>query len=378
MAFAVWICDVTTVTALGPDLDTFWQRLLEGRSAIAPIERFQTEGYTSRYAASIKELNGSGTRSAFHYLLTHLINDMAPVPTDASLYTATAKSGIDNMERWRCGEASEPSDVLVSAVAEEVSGRLGLEDSGTNISAACASSAIAVAKGAALIAAGYADSVLIFCLDLVTEFVFSGFSALGALSAAPCMPFDLERTGLSLGEGAGALLLMSAQRAKKEGRPHLGTIAGWGVASDAFHVTAPDPDASGLLLAVGEAMKRARLKTESISAVCAHGTGTVYNDHMELTAFDRLFEDRALPVYSIKGAVGHTLGAAGGIEVAVGLKALENGIAPPTAGFKNGERRTAGKVSSKAAPFTGKHLLSTNSGFGGINAALILERGQDA
>ncbi|MCG6878252.1 MAG: beta-ketoacyl-[acyl-carrier-protein] synthase family protein [Deltaproteobacteria bacterium] len=378
MASVVWITDVNTVTALGRNLEDLWQRLLSGHSAIIPVDRFSLTGYKSSYAATIKDLNCTGALSAFHDLLTRLFHDMETVPADARLYTATAKAGIDNLERIRRSEAADASDVLINAVADQVTRQLGLTGTGINISAACASSAIAVAKGAALIAAGRAECVLVCCIDLVTEFVFSGFSALGALSATPCMPFDRNRSGLTLGEGAAALLLMKAERAKKEGRPHLATVLGWGVASDGFHVTAPDPDGRGLLTAVKEAMKRAGLAPETISAVCAHGTGTVYNDSMELTAFDQLFKDRKLPVYSIKGAVGHTLGAAGGIEVAVALKSLSEGIVPPTVGFGKGDERAVGRVSFEPAVLPGNHILSTNSGFGGINAALILAKGRGA
>ena len=378
MASVVWITDANTVTGLGQNLEDLWQRLLSGHSAIVPVDRFPVTGYKGCYAATIKGLSREGTRSAFHNLLTRLFHGMETVPADARLYTATAKAGVDNLEYMRKKEPADASDILLTAVAERVGRLLGLKDPGTNISAACASSAIAIAKGAALIAAGRAECVLVCCIDLVTEFVFSGFSALGALSATPCTPFDRDRSGLTLGEGAAALLLMKAERAKKEGRSHLGTVLGWGVASDGFHVTAPDPNARGLLIAVNDALHRANLAPEAISAVCAHGTGTVFNDHMELTAFDQLFRDRKLPVYSIKGAVGHTLGAAGGIEVAVALKSLSEGIVPPTVGFRKGDERTTGRVSLKPAVLSGNYILSTNSGFGGINAALILAKGQGA
>ncbi|EFK08766.1 beta-ketoacyl synthase, N-terminal domain protein [delta proteobacterium NaphS2] len=378
MASAVWITDTNTVTALGQNLEDLWQGLLSGHSAIVPVDRFSVAGYKSAYAATIKDLSCEGALSSFHSLLPRLFRGMETVPADARLYTATAKAGIDNLERLRRSTSANVSDVLISAVADRVTRQLGLRDTGTNISAACASSAIAIAKGAALIAAGRAECVLVCSIDLVTEFVFSGFSALGALSATPCMPFDRDRSGLTLGEGAVALLLMKAERAKKEGRPHLGTVLGWGVASDGFHVTAPDPNARGLLIAVKEAMTRANLTPENISAVCAHGTGTIYNDHMELTAFDQLFNDRKVPIYSIKGAIGHTVGAAGGIEVAVGLKSLSEGIVPPTVGFGKGDARAAGRVSFKPALLPGNHILSTNSGFGGINAALVLTKGQGA
>ena len=134
-------------------------------------------------------------------------------------YTATTKAGIDSLERMRRDETVDTSDILVGEIAKQVSRQLGLICPGTNISAACASSTIAVAKGAALIASGRTECVLVCCIDLVTEFVFSGFSALGALSPTPCMPFDRERSGLSLGEGAASVLLMKAERVKKEGGP---------------------------------------------------------------------------------------------------------------------------------------------------------------
>ena len=378
MGAEVWVTDATSVTALGRNLEELWRRLLWGNTAIAPVVRFSVNGYKSRFAACIEDLNCSGPLSAIHDLLGRLFEEMGPVPTDACLYTATTKAGIDNLERMHRGEPADASDILVTAIANQVRHQLNLTHKGTNISAACASSAIAVAKGAALIAAGRAECVLVCCVDLVSEFVFSGFSALGALSPKPCMPFDRERSGLTLGEGAASLLLMTADRAKKEGRPHLGTVLGWGVANDAFHVTAPAPDGCGLLAAMRQAFKRACLQPETVSAVCAHGTGTVYNDQMELTAYDQLFGDRRLPVYSIKGAIGHTLGAAGGIEVALGLKSLSENLVPPTVGFSKGEDSTEGRVSSRVQTISGNYLLSTNSGFGGINAALILAKGRGA
>ena len=377
MSVEVWVTDATAVTALGGNLEKLWRGVLSGRSAVSPVERFSVKGYRSSFAACIKDLNHSGDSSMIHDLLGRLFKGMTPVPTDTRLYTATTKAGIDNLERMRRGGPFDPSDILSASITNRISHHLELTHGGANISAACASSAIAVAKGAALIAAGRAECVLVVCIDLVTEFVFSGFSALGALSPNPCMPFDRNRSGLTLGEGAASVLLMGAGRAKKEGRPHLGSVLGWGVANDAFHVTAPAPDGCGLAAAMGRALKRAGLESEAVSAVCAHGTGTVYNDQMELTAFDRLFGNRRLPVYSIKGAIGHTIGAAGGIEVALGMKTLSEGIVPPTVGFSQGADDTLGRVSCSPEAMPGNYLLSTNSGFGGINAALILGKGRE-
>jgi 3-oxoacyl-[acyl-carrier-protein] synthase II len=310
-----------------------------------------------------------------HSLLERLIMQVDRVPPDSLLITATTKAGIDNLERRRRGIPADCRDVRLSRAAETISRKLGLVGESMNISASCASSTIAVAQGAAMIAAGRADVVMICCLDLVTEFVFSGFSCLGALSPTPCRPFDRSRSGLSLGEGAASLLLMSDERARREHRTRLGTILGWGAVNDAGHITAPAKNAAGLIRAIHQALKKSACEVRDIAAICAHGTGTVYNDLMELTAFNQVFGDHHIPVYSVKGAIGHTLGAAGGIEVALGLQALLNQVVPPTVGFYTPEKGAERSVSSSPADISGDCLLTTNSGFGGINAALILKRG---
>ena len=152
------------------------------------------------------------------------------------------------------------------------------------------------------------------------------------------------------------------------------TIRGWGIANDAFHITSPAQDGSGLVAAIEKALARGGLRHDQISAVSAHGTGTVYNDLMELTAFNNVFRGRILPIYSVKGATGHTIGAAGGIEVALATEALAAQTVPPTVGFQNPEEGAEGRVSSKPVPFEGDYILTSNSGFGGINAAIILEK----
>ena len=367
---------VAAVTALGPSLDELWERVLSGESAIRQITRFPVVNYRSSAAAHIEDLEQSKNRSMIHSLIERLISQMGPVPSDSLLITATTKAGIDNLERLRRGGAADPGDILLSSVTGAVKKRCDLRDSGVNISAACASSAIAVARGSALIRSGRADAVFVCGLDLVTEFVFSGFSCLGALSSAPCMPFDRDRSGLSLGEGAGALLLMSRERAMDEGRPCLGTVLGWGVTNDAYHITAPARDGSGLIAAIRKSLSMAMLREADISAICAHGTGTVYNDLMELTAFHSLFDKRKVPVFSIKGAIGHSMGAAGIIEVVLGLKALSEKTVPPTVGLLNPTEGAEGLVSPDPVELKGDCLLTPNSGFGGVNAAIILKRGE--
>jgi 3-oxoacyl-[acyl-carrier-protein] synthase II len=371
----VHVTDTSVVTGLGASLDETWQGLMAGRSAIAPVTRFSTARLNSTLASCIDGLEPERAGSRVEPLLELLLAGFAPAPTDSRLILATTKGAIDALERFRRSPGGPPAALLAEDLLRRVAGRLGVPGPGVNINAACASSTIALARGAAMIASGRAEAVVVCCLDLVSEFVFSGFSALQGLSGEPSRPFDRDRNGLTLGEGAAALLLMSEERIRREGRRSLGTILGWGVANDANHITAPARDGCGLVQAVRQALDTAGVGRDSIAGINAHGTGTVYNDLMELTAFRSLFGDHAIPIHSVKGAIGHTLGAAGGIETALALRSLSEGMIPPTVGFRNPEEGAEGIISAAPAAIAGEAMLTTNSGFGGVNAALVIGRG---
>lgn len=366
------ITDASTVTAMSDCLDGLWQGLLAGNTAIRPVNRFRVNNYSAGIAGCIEGLKPSSGKSMLHSLCDRLFNNWGPVPSDTFVITATTKAGIDSLEKISIGQSADIRDILPSSLPVIVSRKLGLDSRGFNVSAACASSTIAVAQAAALISTGSIDVVLVCCLDLTTEFIFSGFSALRALSPFPCRPFDRDRNGLSLGEGGAALLIMSRKRAIQTHKIPMGTIHGWGIANDATHITAPARDGCGLVQAIYQALLVSEIPAEEIKAVCAHGTGTIYNDLMELTAFKQIFENRKVPVFSIKGAIGHTLGAAGGIEVAVGMKALSCQQTPATMGLRIPMDEAIGWVNVNPVSFSGDYLLTTNSGFGGINAALVL------
>lgn len=374
----VWIAEAAVVTGLGPTLRDLWEGLLAGRSALAPITRFPAGTYTSQLASCVPGLSAPAGRSLLADLVGRALAQLGDLPRDAALVTASTKGGIDALERLARGEEADPREFLLGPLAARTARELGLEGPVVNVSAACASSTIALARAAAWVASGRVEAALVVCVDLVSEFVFSGFSALKALSPGACRPFDRHRAGLSLGEGAAALLLVSEARGRREGRRHLGTVLGWGASDDAHHVTAPARDGAGLVQAVREALARAGLGPEAVAAVSAHGTGTVFNDAMELTAFGALFGDGRVPLHSVKGAVGHSLGAAGGIEAALGLASLAHGLLPPTVGLQEPDPAALGRVAAEALPFDGEVLLTSNSGFGGVNGALVLGRGTDA
>jgi len=370
----VVICAASAVTALGDSLGESWARLLRGECGIRPLERFETSGYFSKVAACVPDLEPGRGGSRLTTLLERTLGGFAEVPPESLLFLATTKGEIDLLELERRGAEIDPRRLLSETVLGEIRRRTGVKGPGVNVNAACASATLALGRGAAAIACGDADAALVVCCDLVSEFVFSGFSALKALSSDRCRPFDAGRDGLSLGEGGAALLLMERSRADREGRPVLCRLLGWGAAGDAHHITAPARDGCGLILAVKRALQVAGIEAQRVDGISAHGTGTVFNDLMELTAFRTLFGDRKVPLHSVKGALGHTLGAAGGIEAALAIRSLESGLLPPTVGLRHPEPGGEGCVSAEALTFPGRILLSTNSGFGGINGALLLSR----
>lgn len=366
----VLISKVGCETALGSGPEKLWLELLAGRSGIKPLTRFNCENYVSNLAAGIDDLAIPAGSSRHDDLLDRVADQVGPIPADSRLLVASTKGEIDRLQTACRHDEPVPASALFEPLLAKISRRFDLIDHGTNINAACASSTIAIARGAAMIAHGQAESVLVYAADLLSEFVFSGFSALQALSPTPARPFDAQRQGLNLGEAGAALLLTNEKRA---GDSPLAQVAGWGAANDAHHVTAPARDGSGLILACREAMQRAGIDPDQVAAINAHGTGTPYNDAMELTAFDSLFGKKMPPLHGVKGSLGHTLGAAAALETIVGGFALTAKKIPGTVGCTDPEEVGMGRIGTATQSIDGDYLLTTNSGFGGINGALVLQ-----
>jgi 3-oxoacyl-[acyl-carrier-protein] synthase II len=372
----VRIVDAGVVTAAGNSLDGTWQKIISGTTAIREIDRFRVDAYRSRFGAAVPGIEPGGPASMTDSVIGRLIGHMGRIPRDSLVISASTNGGIDNLEKMKRGLPFEPADISPFSIGDKVMAKMGLTGGTVNVCAACASSTIAVIEGAAMIASGRADSVLICCVDVLTEFVFSGFSALQVLSPVPCKPFDKDRAGLSPGEGGAFILLMSSECARRDGYSFGCVVAGSGIANDAFHITKPHIHGQGLMQAAARAVRKAGIKMADIAGISAHGTGTTHNDLMELTSFRAMFGDKCPPLYSVKGCVGHTFGAAGGIDIAVATRALADQVIPPTAGFQNPEKGAEGVVGRAPTAIAGDYLLVTNSGFGGINASVILKRSE--
>lgn len=363
------------VTAWGRGIDTCWKGLLTGRAAFSEVSRFPTGPFQAHVAATVGGLDAGAADSFVVQMLSPLLTPLrGRLPDDTLLLLATTVGEVDLLERHILRGAGGPDDSRLDRLLARVRAILGLTGPAEIVSAACASSSAAVARAAGLIASGRHESVLVVACDAVTEFVFSGFSALMALDPDGARPFDKGRKGLTIGEAAGYVHLMSEARAAGERRAARGEVAGWGLSCDANHMTGPSRDGGGLARAIRQALATAAIDGASIGSVCAHGTGTLYNDSMELKAFRQLFGAARVPVYSIKGSVGHTMGAAGLVEMLMTMRSLEEGLVPPSANLREVDPEAEGWVSPRAMRAEGGRVaLSTNSGFGGVNAALVVK-----
>jgi 3-oxoacyl-[acyl-carrier-protein] synthase II len=371
------VVDCDCLTPYGMGSDACWQGLLSGRSAITRMSRFATSAFMSDYAATVEGLVYHGKTSLVMQMIDRLFRCAAPdIPGDSRLLLATTKGEIDFLEMSVLSGSGDAGESSLDRLLEKVARRSGARGGSLLLSAACTSSSAAAARGAALIRDGQADCVLVVACDAVTEFVFSGFSSLMALDREPARPFDKNRAGLSVGEAAAYMLIMSEERALREKRAIRAELAGWGLSDDANHMTGPSRESEGMIRAIQAALGCASLGEERIGFISAHGTGTPYNDAMEMRAFRALFGDQRRPVYSIKGGIGHTMGAAGLVELIIAAKALSEQQVPPTLNLEQASDDARGWVSAQPQRLQAAgYALVTNAGFSGVNTALVLGTG---
>lgn len=349
------------VTAQG-NLKNTWQALLQ---TTLP-KTYTPQGHRQAVPLSlISELNQQfGSKDRLEELLEKVYHSLPPLSPDTSLVCATTKGAIDEVL-----VNSSPTRGQLWQIAAEIQNRLQLDQDADCISAACASGTIAIIQSAQKIALGECNTALIIGIDLMSNFVLNGFISLKALSQTGCRPFDKKRDGLTLGEGAGWLLL-SRDPGQFSNTAKKFLLAGWGMSCDATHITAPCRNGSGLIRSIKQTLST---DEETPGGINAHGTGTYYNDAMELLAFQNIWQ-KLPPICSVKGTIGHCLGAAGVIESCLSLKSLDTGYLPPTAGLKEAEDNAGTSISGiHPLKLQNSSILTCNSGFGGINAAILFK-----
>ncbi len=350
------------VTGLG-SLDETWEAILNNKSGIKKKEHFENsllpQTGLSLYKRDLVDFKLNFTQ----YLMEECLSGFPELPKDTFVIWTGIKNNVeaieslyDGVETPHCSSANDFRSWLI--------GFLGLNNGGMEVNAACASSTVGVALAMQYITEGKYDHILVAGADIVSRFVYYGFAALKAMTDEICMPFDINRNGLSLGDGAVALFLSAERNSDIR-------MAGYGITNDANHITGPSRDGAGLAKAMRQAIEMSGLRPDMVQGFCAHGTGTRYNDSMEVLAARSLFGNTPPLMFGVKGAIGHTLGAAGGIEIALCGKCLSKEVIPPTVGCKSPE---LAEIVLERMSFPGKNIITSNSGFGGVNAAVLLEK----
>jgi 3-oxoacyl-[acyl-carrier-protein] synthase II len=376
------------VTPIGQDVEAFWSSLVTGVSGITPIERFAVADLRVGRGGEIKKLSRPqswnrvpecrATRllvSAADELVAHSrFHSLAVDPSRVAVVVGTALGGVEEGETalTRDPRRQRLRAALYDAPAHNLARWLGTQGPVITVSTACASGATALGVGADLLRRGEAEVVVAGGYDILCRFVMRGFDALRSLTRDVVRPFDRRRSGLLLGEAA-ALVLLARDRDAGE---RLGTLLGYGSASDAAHIAAPDPSGCGLERAIRGSLEQAGVTPDDLDFVSAHGTGTPINDRIETAVLKHALGDhaRAIPVNSIKAGMGHTMGASATLEAIMCLLASRYGRIPPTLHLEEPDPECdLDYVPAQARVARPRLSLSTSLGFGGCNAALVLE-----
>ncbi len=391
------ISGMGAVTPYGEGVNTLWQALLEGASAISVCDRFDLGGVACTQAGLIRttpsvpglekasravSFAAAACREALQ--ASGLLNDLDACQSialitasnfgdmeSAELTLAPSTAGDDPHAAAACAQSSL-TDFLAEAF--HLNGiRLAL-------SLSCASGASAVATAANLLAANRATRVLVVGYDVISPFSWSGLCSLRTMTKEKIRPFDLNRSGTVFSEGAAALLLERLDAGDTPARPPLAYLTGWACGNNGFHLTAPALRGAGSATVMREALTQAGLEPAAIDHINAHGTGTQPNDSTETQAIQDIFQDAApsIPVTSIKGALGHLLGAAGTVEIVVSVLSLNHNLIPPTANFETHDPACALDIVTAPRTAALHHVLSNSAGFGGCNAAVILSKSPPA
>ncbi len=349
----VFITDAELVSGFGFGKEAAQKAVFNGETAFSQVSRFPVSQFACREAATVPGLIPKDGESFAVPMLEFLAEKVYDLPEETPLLLASTVGEIDTL-------SENGADTLHSIL--ETTLRLFRKRSGRIVSAACASTNAALDRAYRMISTGIAETVIVAACDIVSEFAFSGFASIGAMSPERPRPYDKNRSGLFLGEAAGVLVL-SANRGESTV-----CISGTAMGGDALHITAPQTDGANLARVINSAING----KENIAAVLGHGTGTVYNDIMEINAI-RSAVSSCVPLASAKGACGHTLGASGMIQTILALEVFRRRELFPQAGLQIPETGAEKMVSSSIQKICGNRILSLNSGFGGLNAAVLLE-----
>jgi 3-oxoacyl-[acyl-carrier-protein] synthase II len=406
----VAITGLGVVSPIGIGKDRFWNALMEGRSGVDRISRFDASAFDTKIAAEVrdfdpadymdkKEIRRNDRFVQFAYAASRMALDDAGfsvTPQNGAQVGVLIGSGIGGATTWeeqhrilieRGPDRVSPffiPMIIVNMAAGIVSILLGAKGPNSSVVTACATGGNAIGDAARIIQRGEALAMLAGGSEAaITPLSIAGFCSMKAVSTRndepqkASRPFDAKRDGFVMGEGAGIVLLEEMEHAKRREANIYAELVGYGMSGDAYHITQPDPEADGASRSMRNALQDAKIDTKEIDYINAHGTSTPYNDRTETLAIKRVFGEHAkkVAVSSTKSMTGHLLGAAGGVELIACVQAIEHGAIPPTINYENPDPECdLDYVPNKARKARVNAAMSNAFGFGGHNAILIVRR----
>jgi 3-oxoacyl-[acyl-carrier-protein] synthase II len=404
------VTGIGLVSPLGIGTDENWRALTAGQSGIGPISRFDASAYASRIAGEVKgfdplrfvekkDVKKMDVFIQYAIAASQFAMDDAglQITTDnadhVGVFVGSGIGGFASIEREHEGLlAGGPRKIspffipasIINLAAGQVSIRFGARGPNLATCTACSASAHAVGESFEIIRRGDADAMIAGGSEAaITPMSVGGFAAMRAMSTrndAPgkaSRPFDKDRDGFVIGEGSGVVILEEREAAMARGARIYAEIVGYGMTSDAYHITAPTEDGSGAVRVMEMALRKARVAPEQVAYINAHGTSTPHNDRIETLAIKKLFGEHArkLAISSTKSMTGHLLGAAGGLEAGISALAVYHQTAPPTVNLETPDPECdLDYVPRACRAMKMEYALSNSFGFGGTNAALLLKR----
>lgn len=397
----VYVTGMGVVSSLGFGKQAYWDALVAGRSGISPVTLFDTsqigrhvagevKGFRARDFLTAAEARRAGRCSAFAVAAARMAVEDSKVPLDTIAGARTAvvlgtTMGEANVlgelqKAWiHQGEAAVDTAKIprygTTLLPIHVARAFGARGMVQTLPAACAAGNYAIGFAADQIRAGRADIAITGAVEIIEKLEYAGFARLGAMAPELCQPFDKNRKGLVLGEGASMLILESEGSVVRRGATPLAEVGGYGLACDAHHITRPHPEGAGSIAAMRQAIESSGLTPSDIDHVNAHGTATQNNDSVEALVIRTVFDRRRVPVTSIKGMIGHCMGASSAMEAVACVMTLETGVVPPTTNYETPDPDCDLEIVANAPRTLPVHVVLNNAlAFGGYDAVVCFAR----
>lgn len=375
----IYITDYNCVTPLGFDVESNWKALLEGKSGVAlhkvidnhdaffvsKIDTEKLEIEFKRFFDSTQNDNFTRLEKMFLLSLKPLV-ERNPISDETAFILSTTKGNISLLKN----ENTLPEGVYLSKLAQKLADFFGFKTKPIVVSNACVSGVMAISVAKNMIQAGKFKNAFVVAGDEISEFVISGFNSFQAIGSEPCKPYDKNRNGINLGEATAAAYITSTASDKEKLKFK---VLGDSAINDANHISGPSRTGDGLFASVQNAMKEAKVSSEQIDFISAHGTATLYNDEMEAIVFNRM-DLQNVPLNSMKGYYGHCLGASGLLESIISMESALNNTLIPSKNFEEMGVSQDLNIITENQSAEIKYILKTASGFGGCNAAIVLEK----